>query len=121
MVTVPTDHSCVATDVWPVAKTIHLSQQMSGMFCIITTDYSAIATGYLTIQTDHSYVPTNDVAIDVWFAIQTIHFSQQMSDIFCIIATDYSAIATYYLTIPINHSCVTTYVWPVVQTIRLSQ
>ena len=73
MITVPTDHSCVVTDVWPIAQTIHLSQQMSDMFCIVATDYSAVATGYLTILTDHLHVVTgdiaiDDVAIDVWSA-----------------------------------------------------
>ncbi|PHT69909.1 hypothetical protein T459_25013 [Capsicum annuum] len=74
-----------------VNKTIHLSQQLSDIFCIvkidysfIATDYSAVAMGYLTIPIDHSYVAIDDVTID-------------MSDIFYIIATDYSSATTGWL------------------------
>ncbi|PHT31644.1 hypothetical protein CQW23_27981 [Capsicum baccatum] len=37
------DHSCVAIDVRPVAQTIHLSQQVSDIFCIVAINYSAVA------------------------------------------------------------------------------
>lgn len=40
---------------------------MSNIFCIVITDYSDIATGYLTIPTDHLYVAIDDVTIDMWF------------------------------------------------------
>ncbi|PHU16381.1 hypothetical protein BC332_17586 [Capsicum chinense] len=36
---------------------------MSYMFCIVATDYSAVAIDYLTVPTDHSYVATDDVTI----------------------------------------------------------
>lgn len=79
---------------------------MSDMFCIIATDYSAVATGYLTIPTYYSHVAIDDVTINMWSAAQTIHFSQQMSDLFCIIAIDYSFITIGYLTVPTDHSYV---------------
>ena len=75
MITVPTDHSCVATDVWPVVQTIHLSQKMSNIFCIFATDYSVVATDYLTVPTDHSYVATDDVTTVVWSVEQIIYLS----------------------------------------------
>ncbi|PHU13731.1 hypothetical protein BC332_14936 [Capsicum chinense] len=39
----PSNYNSDATDVWPVAQTIHFSQQMSDIFCIVIIDYTVVA------------------------------------------------------------------------------